>query len=201
MEKLKGRLLYMGWFNKPWNLMTESDEVDFWPMVNEFFISLNGKSANHDQTRDSYVLFADEGSEFQFKYVPDESVLLEKLKSFGMSNVHAYFDSSLIWLSGRMVEVEIEDGKRIKFIADKDEEVHGVYFVGEGNSCEVLSGDERTVCKIGQSDCCVFLTAGSGGFCCEKFNGSIARMLLDRLAKGFIRASRIGSCKVLGRKE
>lgn len=201
MEKLKGILLYMGWFNRPWNLVTENGEVDLWPAIDRFLVSLDGKPANHDQTRNSYILRADESSEYRFKYVPGESVLLEKLEGFGMSSVHAYLDSSLVWLSGRMVDIEVENGNQIKFIAGVDESVHGVYFVGEGNSCEVVDGDERNICKIGQGDCCVFLAAGSDGFCCEKFSGSIARTLLDRLAKGSIRASRIGSCEILGRKE
>ena len=201
MQKLKGRLQYMGWFNLPWKLVMDNGEIDLWPVIDEFFTSLNGKRAKYDQERDGYTLAADESSEFQFKYVPGEYVLLEKLKGFGMSNVHAYLDDALVRLSGRMVEIEIEDGKQIKFMADRAEEVYGVYFVGDGNSCEVPSGVEQTVCKIGQSDCCIFLTVGADGFHCEKFSGPTARMLLDRLAKGNIRASRIGSCAILGRKE
>ena len=199
MKKLKGRLQYMGWSNQPWNLMTEDGEINLWLIVEEFLVSINGKRANQDQKRDGYILRADEKSAFQFNYVSGECVLLKKPEGFGMSNVHHYLDTALIWLSGRMVEIEVENGKQIKFVAD--EEVHGVYFAGEGNSCEVLKGDEQVVCKIGQLDCCIFLTAGSNGFCCEKFNGPLARSLLDRLAKGTIRASRIGSCAILGRKK
>lgn len=204
MRKLKGRLQYLGWFNQPWNLITLPPtvlQINLCPIVEEFFASINGKRANQDRTRDGYSLSVNEESEMEFKYVPDKYVLLEKPEGFGMSNVHAYLDRILVWLSGRMVEVEIENGKQIKFAANKDEVVHGVYFVGEGNSCEVHKGDERTICKVGQDDCCIFLTAGGSGFQCEKFSGSLARMLLDRLAKGTMRASRIGSCAVLGRKE
>jgi len=201
MEEFKGRLLYMGWFNKPWSLIMEGGEIDLWPVVDKFLVSLNSKHADHDQTRDSYTLSVDENSEFQFKYIPGECVLLEKPEGFGMSNVHAYLDGALGWLSGRLVEIEIEEGKRIKFMADKSEKVYGVYFTGEGNSCKILNGAEKTVCKIGQHDCCIFLSVGADGFHCEKFSGSIARTLLDRLAKGNIHASRIGSCEVLGRKE
>jgi hypothetical protein len=201
MKRFKGRLLYMGWFNVPWKLMMESGEIDLWPVIDKFFVSLNGKRANHDQARDGYTLSVDENSELQFNYIPGEYVLLEKPEGFGMSNVHAYLDNALIWLSGRMVEIEIEEGKQIKFTADKDKEVYGVYFVGDGNSCEVPIGAEKTVCKIKQHDCCIFLSVGADGFHCEKFSGSTARMFLDRLSKGDIRASRIGSCTILGRKE
>lgn len=201
MQKLKGRLLYMGWFNLPWKLVTDEGEIDLWPVIDKFLTSLNGKRASHKQTRDGYTLSADKSSEFQFKYVSGEYVLLKKPEGFGMSNVHAYLDTALGWLSGRLVETEIEDGKQVKFTADASEEVFGVYFVGDGNSCEVPRGAEKTICKAGQHDCCIFLSMGAGGFNCEKFSISMARMLLDRLAKGNIRASRIGNCALLGRKE
>ena len=201
MQKLKGRLLYVGWFNLPWKLVMDDGEIDLWPVIDKFLTSLNGKRADHKQERDGYMLATDTASEFAFKYIPGEYVLLEKPEGFGMSNVHAYLDKALGWLSGRMVEIEIEDGKQIKFAADKSEEVYGVYFVGDGNSCEVPSGIEQTVCKIGQRDCCIFLSAGASGFNCEKFNSPIARMLLDRLAKGTMWTTRIGNCALLGRKE
>ncbi len=184
LQKLKGRLLYMGWFHLPWKLVTENGEIDLWPVIDKFLTSLNGKRADHRQERDGYTLSAEESSKFAFKYVPGQYVLLEKPEGFGMSNVHAYLADALVSLSGRMVEIEIEDGKQMKFAADKTEEVYGVYFVGEGNSCEVPRGVEKTVCKAGQRDCCIFLSAGAGGFFCEKFSGPTARMLLDRLAKG-----------------
>ncbi len=200
MQKLKGRLLYTGWFNLPWKLATDDGEIDIWPIIDKFLASLNGKRANHQEARDGYTLFADEASEFQFKYIPGEYVLLEKPDDFGMSNVHARLDTALGWLSGRLVEIEIEDGKQVRFVADASEEVFGVYFT-DINSCEVPSGAEKTVCKAGQHDCCIFLSVGAGGFHCEKFNSPLARMLLDRLAKGTIRASRIGNCAFLGRKK
>lgn len=201
MQKIKGRLLYMGWFNLPWKLVMGDGEIDLWSVIDKFFISLNGKRADHKRERDGYTLAADESSEFQFKYVPGEYVLLEKSEGFGMSNVHAYLDIVLSWLSGRMVEIEIKDGKQIKFTADKSEKVYGVYFVGDGSSCEVPSGTEKAICRVGQHDCCIFLSVGADGFNCEKFNSSLAHMLLDRLAKGNIRASRIRNCALIGRKE
>lgn len=202
MQKIKGRLLYMGWSNLPWKLVTDDSEIDLWPIIDKFLTSLNGKRANHEEARDGYTLFADDASKFQFKYIPGKYVLLEKLEGFGMSNVYSYLNTALGWLSGQLVEIEIEDGKRVKFTADTSEKVFGVYFVDEGNSCEVSSNVVKTVCKIGQHDCCIFLlVGGTDGFRCEKFSGPTARMLLDRLAKGTIRASRIGSCTLLGRKE
>lgn len=201
MQKFKGRLLYMGWFNLPWKLVTDNGDIDIWPIVEKFFISISGKLADHKRERESYTLSTSESSEFRFNYIPGKEVLLEKIKGFGFSNVFAYIDDSLIWLSGRLVEIEVEDDKYVKFAADTSEKVFGVYFSGDGNSCEVPPGSEKTICKIMQHDCCIFTTASADGFHCEKFNGPIARMLLDRLAKGTIRASRIGNCTNLGRKK
>lgn len=200
--KLKGRLLYMGWFNRPWKLVMEGGaEIDLWPIIDKFLVSLNGKRANHERTRDGYTLSVDESSEFRLEYVTGQYVFLQKTESFGKSNVHAYLDDALGWLSGRLVKVEIENGKQIKFTADKSEKVFGVYFTEEGNSCKVSSDAVKTVCRVGQHDCCIFLSACADGFHCEKFNSPLARMLLDRLAKGTIRASRIGNCAILGRKK
>ncbi|MBI2045934.1 MAG: hypothetical protein HYT28_00725 [Parcubacteria group bacterium] len=201
MQKFSGKLLYTGWLNQ-WKLITNDGEIDLWPTIDKFFVSLNGKRANHEQGRDSYTLSADDSSEFQFEYIPGEYVLLEKPEGFDMSNVHSHLDITLGWLSGRLVEIDIEDGKRIKFSADASEKVFGVYFVGDGNSCEVPRGAENTVCKVGHYDCCVFLflSAGADGFKCEKFNSPMARVLLDRLANRTMRANRIGNCALLGRK-
>ena len=200
MQKLKGRLLYMGWLNLPWKLVTGDSEIDLWPIIDKFLASLNGKRANHEVALDGYTLSADDSSEFQFEYVPGERVVLKKIEGFGFSSVQALLGEALGLLTGRLVEIEIEDGRQMKFTADASEAVYGVYFT-DGNSCRVPSGIEETVCKLGQHDCCIFLSVGADGFRCEKFNSPLARILLDRLAKDTIRASRIGNCALLGRKE
>ena len=201
MHKIRGRLQYVGWFNRPWKVLTDNGEIDLWPIIDKFLTSLNGKNAEHEQKREGYILKTDKKSEFQFKYVPGEYVTLEKTTGFGMSNVHAYLDNALVWLSGRLIEIKIKDGKELQITADKSEKVFGVYFCDDGNSCEVPKGAEDTICKLGKSDCCIFLTMGLGNFYCEKFSGPTARVLLDRLAKKNMNASRIGNCTVLGRKE
>lgn len=196
--KLEGRLMYMGWTKLPWTLETNDGEIDLWPVIEEFFVSINGKKAEHKRTKDSYVLFADENSEMEFTYISGQYVLLKSVDGIGMSNVNAHLNESLIWLSGRLIKVEFELGKRIKISADESEEVHGVYRIEGSNACEVCKGDERIVCKIGQPDCCIFLTMGVEGFYyCEKFSGMLARELLYRLVHGDIRATRIGNCKLL----
>lgn len=98
-----------------------------------------------------------------------------------------------------MVELEINDGVELKIGADSSEEVFGVYYVEPGNWCEVPAEAEHYICKVGESDCCIFLSLGEHGFRCQKF-GHLASGLLDLLAHGNIIASRIGNCEVIGRK-
>jgi len=197
---ITGRLHYLGWFNRPWTLETTAGNVDLWPVVEEFLLALNGQRASHQKDRDGYWLAADSTSTYRFNYEPDKCVSLDVVDGFGFSNVHAYMDSALIWLSGRLVIIEIDAGMCLHFRADESEQVFSVQF-GDSNSCEVPEGAERSVCKVGEPDCCVFLACGAKGFSCEKFSGPTARVLLDRLAQGTIRATRIGSCAVNGRKE
>lgn len=201
LQEFKGKLQYMGWFNLPWKLIMGNEQIDLWSIVDSFFTSLNGKNAKQEESLNGFVLSADENSKEQFEYIPNKRVLLNASDGFGFSNVQAYLDEALIRFSGRMVNIKVEDGKNIEFAVDKSEKVFGVYYVGEGNTCKVPKGAEKTVCKIGESDCCIFLSLGSNGFRCLKFSGSpMAGVLLDRLAKGTIRATRIGDCALLGRK-
>jgi hypothetical protein len=200
--KLKGRLLFKGWYNRPWILLTEGNiEVDLWPIIDGFLTSIDGKKVCEKQERNGCMLLVNYQSDYEFKYERDELIILKKTNGFGMKNMLAYLEEVLIWLSGRMIEIEIVNEMVMKISADTSEKVFGVYF-SHGNSCEIPKGAEKTICKVGEkSDCCVFVTRSSSGFECEKFYGPAARVFLDRLAKGDICATRIGSCEILGRKE
>jgi len=194
--------MFLGWQNKPWKLVTDQGDVDLWPFIEQFFIGLNGKLARRESRLDGCTIALDETSEYRFSYKSGpitRGPILDHQKNSGFINVYAYFENDLVWLSGRVVEIEVSDTE-LKLTADSSELVHGVYFTGEGNSCAVSADEVRTICKAGQEDCCVFLGAG-GGFSCEKFNGPMARYWLDRLAKGTIRATRVGNCAILRRKE
>ena len=78
MQKLNGRLHYLGWFHRPWQFITNEGEVDLWPIVESFFFSLAGERARHNRD-EGYTLFADPESEDRFTYEPDKLVLLEKV--------------------------------------------------------------------------------------------------------------------------
>ena len=194
MQEIKGRLLYLGWNNTPWRVITDNGEIDLQPIVAEFFISINKERAWHKNEKGGYVLKTDKKSRHQFLYAPDRYILLENTKEFGGSNVWYYLDATLIRLTGRLVHIKIKMGKKFQIFPDKSEKVFGVYFTGERNSCKLPEGIEKTVCKVGQEDCCIFLSLHEDGFYCEKFNIPIARLLLDRFAKGKMNAKKIGNC-------
>ena len=113
-----------------------------------------------------------------------------------------YDETGFQMINGRNIRMEYEiGGSGLAISADPEEKVFGLYFTDD-NSCKIPPGKEKEVCKIGEgTDCCIFLSAGSKGFACEKFDSFIARNVLDRLAKGTINAKRIGNCALLGRKE
>lgn len=192
----KGRLLYLGWNNFPWKLVTEGGDVDLWLFVEEFFRSLNGKRAYHDQEITGYTLRADTDSAFEFDYDSVVGVWLKKPDGFAGSNVLAHMESALIALSGRLIEVKITDSL-LQFTADHSENVLKLDFLSETNSYPVPRGDENRVCRIGKPDCCIFLSLDENGFSCLKFNSFHARKLLERLAVGTIRSTRIGNCGLL----
>lgn len=199
--EFKGRLIYTGWSN-PWRLLTDEGEIDLWPLFDQFFLSLDGKPASQERGRDNYTLRVDEKSKSLFEYVPDEYILLKEIDGVGISNVFAYLDTILIWLTGRKVEIEIIDGERIEIRADKSEKVYGVSFREDTNSWPISRKVAKKICKIGKKDCCIFLSVGQNavgqkGFFCMKFDTPFARILLDRFSKRKIHG-RIGNCGFLG---
>ena len=196
----QGRLLFTGWLNRPWRLVQNDGEIDLFPLLEDVLLAVAGHPAQHEHTRDSYLFEADQSSDFDLLYEADTNPILMKRDDFGMSNVGAYLGSALGWLNGRKVLVKI--GKqRFAIKADPTEDVHIVRFFGRGNSCRIQEGDEKSICKAGTTDTCIFLTFGPNGFECDKFNDPLARTLLGRHAKGTMRASRIGNCGVNGREE
>ncbi len=191
----KGRLVFMGWDN-PWVLSTGNGDIDIRKPIDEILVRLDGQLAEHNNGKNFYSIWQDNNSKFRYSY---NAMCLNKVDEFGFSNVQAYLENGLVWLSGRLVEIYAE-GSSLKIVADPSEKVFGVYFTKD-NYCAVSDEDARGICKPGGTDCCVFLGMGATGFQCLKFAGPTARMLLDRLAQDTIRAKRIGNCEVLGRKD
>jgi hypothetical protein len=186
MREIKGRLLYTGAKpHFPWKIAeSEYIEIHLLPAVDRFFTSLNGKLVRHELGRNSYTLVTNEMG-MRFEYTGGL-----------VASRSTHLNETLVWLSGRVVEVEIEDGKRIMLAADKSERVFGVRFTSGGNFCKVSNNDAQTVCRVGRQDKCVFLSESVDGFHCSKFVPK-AFTILEQLPKDNVRGAHIGSCALL----
>jgi hypothetical protein len=201
MNKLSWVLGFSGsWLHRPWALtQLNGSKIDLFPFIHKTLLKMDGKSAKYQQDSKSCSLMLDDSTDVVVDYKADGVVWLKKMEGFGMSNIVVYLSEALTWLSGRRVEVDFSD-KGFKITADSTEKVFGVKFLGRGNSCRIPEGAERSVCKIGTSDVCIFLVAGSDGFTCEKFSSG-GRHMLHRHFDGTTRASRVGNCACVGREE
>ncbi|MEK7514571.1 MAG: hypothetical protein AAB587_02005 [Patescibacteria group bacterium] len=201
MKILKGRIVYSGvWLSRPWDLTQDSGAtIDIYPFIDEVLWKLKGKLVSQRSNGESYTLHADSKSKYRLLYEPDKLARLKLEGGIGGSNVCAYLPEILTWLSGRKVRIEIHD-TGFKIMADESEKVFGVKFFGRGNMARVPQGAEVAVCKIGQSNCCIFLMSQADGFTCAKFS-SLAQGLLHRHSNGTIRASYVGSCAIVGREK
>jgi hypothetical protein len=198
MKTLKGKLKFISLFEP---IMIGN--VDLRDYYFKLFEKLNGVKTKMDYSMNSIEIVADENSDKVVKYENDGNGILILLNnadgSFGMSNIGAYLPDILQRLNGMKVIANITD-IGIKITNDPKEKVFEIYYT-RNNCCKIPDDKIKTVCKIGEKDCCIFISAGSDGFECLKFDSPSARMLLDRYSKKDIRASRIGNCKIVGRKE
>lgn len=204
MTTLKGKLTFISLWN-PINLETQDGELDLRVQYFRLFRELNSKRASMKYGMNDITIFADEDSEYElvFEKSGDEiestetdtfSILLKK--SFGGSNIGAYLPDALKRLNGMQVIVDV-DKDSIAIRHDETEKVHEKKYT-HNNSCSVGDDELKNICKVGQEDCCIFITSGRNGFMCEKFN-SLGKTLLGRHVEGTMRASRIGNCKIIGR--
>jgi hypothetical protein len=198
MKTLKGKLQFISLFEP---IMI--GDIDFREYYFKLFEKLNGKKTKMEYSMNSIEIIADENSDKVVKYENDENGILILLNnvdgSFGMSNIGAYLPEMLQRLNGMKVIANITDNG-INITNDTKEKVFGIYYT-RNNCCKIPDDKIKTVCKIGEKDCCIFISAGPDGFECLKFDSPSARMLLDRYSKKNMKANRIGNCKILGRKE
>ncbi|WP_454629670.1 hypothetical protein [Bradyrhizobium cenepequi] len=203
--QIKGRLNYLGWAH-PWNV-TPQDELgselgpfDIKPLFWTFADRWKDQLCDHDAESYGYELKRDDSSKYKISFAEiGAGILLTRADGgFGFSNITADLDGALMRLNGRHVILDTVDTS-FKISADPDHPVFGVKHHGSGNYAQIPAGNERDVCKVGTTEACLFLIAGSRGFECAKFSPSTARMLLRRKAENSIRATRIGDCEVTGR--
>jgi len=203
MTTIKGKLTFISFWH-PINIETEDGDVDLRIQIFGLFEDLNGQNCSMTYGMNNISIGTDIDSKYVMKFLRDTEnggetilIILDVPDEFGMQNIGAYLPDTLQRLNGMQVIVEVDDDS-ISFRHDEDEIVNEVNYT-HNNSCRISEEDIKTICKIGQEDCCIFLTAGGNGFNCEKFNAGMARLLLDRHAEGTMNASRIGNCKIIGR--
>lgn len=198
MKQLKGKLEFISLF-KPIMI----GETDLREYLFNFFENLNGKKSKMIYSMNSFGIVLDENSDQVIEYKKaDDSLLIILVNadgSFGMSNIVAHLPDMLQRLNGMNVIASITDDK-FDITDDPEEEVFGLYYT-RNNCCKISDDNVKKVCKVGEKDCCIFVSTSSEGFECLKFDSHTAGMLLDRHSKNEMNATRIGNCKILGRKE
>ncbi|MDD4922620.1 MAG: hypothetical protein PHS30_09125 [Bacteroidales bacterium] len=198
METLTGKLEFISFFH-----IIKVGDKDLRDYLWKLFTDLNGVKASMKQTMNCIEIYADDESENHLKFERDHGnksllILLTKEPAWGFSNLAAFIPDMLQRLNGMQVIVTLTEHS-IKIENDPGEKVFELKYT-DGNSCRISDDKVMEICKPGTEDCCIFLTMGRG-WSCEKFNSSMARLLLQRHAEGTMRASRIGNCKIVGRND
>jgi hypothetical protein len=195
---MKGRLHYLAW-DRPWTLVEDDGQlVDLEPLFWDFAEAHRGSAAVLPMGPDGIALSLDPLSNRVIHFDQRGAGILLSGQRFDFQNVAAYLAMALERLNGRQVKVRVEP-HAFTIEADPAEPVPQVFY-SRDNYGRVPAGEETSRCKAGQGDeCCIFLIAGGEGFECAKFS-ALSRVLLDRHAKGEMRAGRIGNCRLAGRE-
>lgn len=201
MKVIEGKLEYLTW-RRPWKVEIGDRFNDISIVFWDFAERLKGKRVQMSYTLDSFTLAANEKSDFALNFeVRCEGIALDKIDGFGFSNVLAYCESAMHRLNGREIIVAVDDVS-LKIFANATENVPEVKYKSSGNMARVPEEMVRGPCGLGEGpNTCIFLVAGSEGFECAKFEGSLSRQLLGRKAEGAMHAKRIGNCRLIGRED
>lgn len=198
----RGPLRFTSW-EAPWLIAMPSGDVDLREHALDLFARYAGQTFRMAYDLHSFVVQGDHKGDMRLEYDADEApnpTLWKADGSFGFSNLGAYLSNALQRLNGREVMLDLStDGFRIW--ADPAENVPPVLFEGEGNYGGIPADEVISRCQPGTTTCCAFLTASASGFECAKFCSYTARSILHRIEEGTFRATRIGNCKLMGRKE
>lgn len=194
--EIKGELRYLGLI-----LEWKVDGGDVWQIFLNFLRKNNGKKAVMGYSLDGISLTLQDDSDTIIKFEEDDdgmSCLLDKQDDFGFSNVFAYVGDTLERVNARTVCIEMSD-TGFSINAAMDEKVNEIYYT-HNNSCAISDDMAEKICQPGTENACVFLSASGDGWGCLKFD-SCGRSLLYRIHENDIRATRIGNCRIAGRKD
>jgi len=201
MKIFKGELQFLSLWHPVKLIEVDGKENDLRETIWTVFRALNGCPASMTGGMNEIEILEDLESKriMEFKLESDGILIALTEGRIGFTNLNAYLSDMLERLNSMQIIVSVGE-KSIKFEHDTTETVFELNYT-DGNSCKIPEGKEREICKIGQGkDCCIFITAGSKGFSCEKF-GFYGRQLLDRYSRGDMNAGRVGNCKIVGRIE
>jgi hypothetical protein len=202
LKIIKGKLRFISLFI-PIELTTDDGILDLRDNIFKLFADINDKPVTMTNTMNSIEICVDKKSEYHMKFEKNDEkesllILLTKKLEFGFHNLGAYLPDMLQRLNGMQIIVSI-DNNSIRIENDPLEQVYEIYYT-HNNSCKISDDKVKEICKIGEKDCCIFCSISGNGFECQKFS-NVATILLDRHSRGTMRASRIGNCKIVGRKE
>jgi len=202
MKIFEGELQFISLWHPIKLIEIDGKELDLRDTCWKVFTALNGCKASMKYAMNEIEILEDSESKqiMEFK-MEDDGILIALIEGrIGFSNVSAYLSDMLGRLNSMQVIVSVGE-KNIKFEHDTTQKVFEINYT-DGNSCKIPDDKIHEVCKIGEGeDCCIFLTASSKGFMCQKFNSLMAQQFLDRHSKGDMNAGRIGNCKIIGRIE
>jgi len=108
--KIEGQLEFKGWV-RPWYVFTNGSKIDIWPLVENFFTSLHGKTAKQETGKERYCLMERRRGKYVFLYEPLEYAWLKKKKRCEFVAVNSYLATALMQLSGREIKVEIDENQ------------------------------------------------------------------------------------------
>lgn len=191
---LMGRLCFIGWDKGTWLITPDTPDIkiNLKEKIEHFFSTVDGKPADHEFTSTMYLFETkSEGYEWVCWYKPGDYIVLVKRSEFGFSNVVAYLERILLWSNGRVVNVEIKFGEKLK-IAPID--TVNLVKLKEGVG-EIDIDTARNICKLGKGpEACIFLAIDENEFSCTKFDITTAPLILHRFSQGLTEAKRIGNC-------
>jgi len=198
----KGELEFISLF-KPIKLYVFKGEVEYIDLSIHFFKVmeyLDGRNTTLIDDLKQFELKHDLEADRKLKYRNDGKYIAITLNSVtGMSNIGAYMPMAMQRFNGMKVIATVTESS-IRIEPDPEHKNPEIYYTHD-NSCALEADHIKNICKPGTLDTCIFLTLGGTGFMCEKFNSSMASTLLDRFGEGNMKASRIGGCTLVGRRD
>ncbi len=209
---LKGRLMFTGsgyieldkpYIPRPWALIQDDgSEVDLYPIIMLAIQNMHEKSARHVREVTSYSILLDSDSEYEIDHFQGHPLLRSKDNS-GWSNISTYLTDSLVWLTGRKIEVTIsQNGILIK--AHETAKVFEVHARTDSSDCPISDQDAEAICGVSQvQGRCIFSNGIPGNFSCQKFENVIALSILNSFAENRLRPqwTRIGNCTIAIKKK